>query len=281
MSDYEVEYNGILLTCDGDDELSVRSFVGMGGPEVAQSFTAWSAIDGSNPDGPDKLPVRQMVFEALVYCATPADAQLLLRQLATRWSSPVRSGLATVRVRVAGSDYEIDGRPGKVDADIKDMETSVVRARLVWVGMDPRLYAGTADSGAVLGIGTSGGFIAPVTFPYAATGLVVGDPADVAVTNEGEFETHWTATIIGPVTDPRITLAETGETVALVGEVPLGSSLVLTSRERTIRLDGSPRPSWLTLSSKWWVLPAGTSTVRFRATAGSGTLTFNWRHAWL
>lgn len=280
MSDHEVEYNGILLTCDGDDELSVRSFAGLGGPEVSQSYTAWSSTDGSSPEGPARLPTRLMVFEALIECSTPELAQLKLRQLVTAWG-PVRSGLATVRVRIGGQDYEVDGRPGKVDANVQDLHVSVVRARLTWIGLDPRLYAGTADSTTHLGLGTSGGFVVPITFPYSASGLVVGDPADVSVTNEGGFETHWTVSIVGPVSAPRISLAETGETVDLTGDVPAGSTLVLSSRERTIRLDGSPRPQWLTLASKWWLLPAGTSTIRFRAVSGSGTATFNWRHAWL
>lgn len=279
MSDYEAELGGVLLTCDGDDDLSIKTFAGLGGPEVTQQFAPWSSRDGSTPLGGDRLPSRQIVLEALIHTGTAAAAMEARKTLLAAWG-PVRSGMVTLRLRLAGVDYEVDGRPGKIDVEVKDLIYGVLKARLPFTALDPRLYLTAGTSSVSIGLGALGGFLAPITFPYAASAGSTS-PQDAGINNVGTFETPWMASITGPVTTPKVILADTAEFVELNGVVPAGSTLVLDSRARTILLDGSPRPSWLTLPSKWWLVPAGASTVRFRAVAGSGICTFSWRSACL
>lgn len=280
MSDYEAELRGVVMTCDAADSLAVRSYAGLGGPEIEGTVLPYAGKDGVVPQGADRARARQIVIEARILAASPAAAMQLRHQLVAAWA-PVRDGLLTLRVRLAGVDYEIDGRPGVIDADVSDLLSSVVRVRASFAGADPRLYLSASAGSVALGADTSGGFLAPITFPYAASGATVGSPGDAAVTNVGTFETPWIAVIHGPATNPRIILAETGEQVELIGDVPAGSNLVLDSRDGTVRLDGSPRPTWLSFGSRWWLLPAGTSTVRYRSASASGTADFTWRPACL
>ena len=128
----------------------------------------------------------------------------------------------------------------------------------------------------MLGLVDGGGRTYPRTYPmtYGA-----GSDSDGTAVNAGTFETDWTATIVGPVTTPRITLGETGQLVELDGDVPVGSTLVVSSVDGSVLLDGSPRPGWPTLLSRFFKLPAGSNTIRFRAASGTGSCTFAWRDA--
>lgn len=146
--------------------------------------------------------------------------------------------------------------------------------------LDPRLYAADPAS-AVTGLPGSTG--SGVTFPMTSPITFGVDPIGgiLTVTNTGTVDTPWTATITGPVTDPRIEHVELGRVLALDGVVDAGSVLELDAAARTVQVDGVNRYSWLT-APRWFLLPPGPSTIRFAAGSGVGaTLTFEHRSAWL
>jgi hypothetical protein len=277
---YEAELRGLVFGCEAGDELAIRSFAGLGGPELVSAAREFSGRDGSTFQGADRASRRQITLEGRIHVDTALDAESRLRQVVSSWGAPVRSGTERLRLRVAGIDYYLYGRPGTLDANIEDIRYGVVRTRMPFLCSDPRLFT-TEVSALLLGLDDGGGFVAPVTFPYASTGAE-GTIGDGTAVNIGTADTPWVATITGPVDNPRLTLGATGETVELIGSVPDGATLVVDAGARTVRLDGASRPTWLTLASRWWELPAGTSsTVRFRASSGTGTLNLTWSSAWL
>jgi hypothetical protein len=280
MSDYEVELRGVTLTCDELSVLGVSTLAGFGGGSVSSTMRPYTGRDGSVFQGPDRLRDRRLTFEAVIVEETPAAAELSLRTMIAAWNEPVREGSLDLRVRLAGTDYLLRGRPGTPDANIQDMPFGVVKLRLPFACPDPRMYE-TTERSATLGLGNAeGGFTAPVTFPYFAVGGSGGD-LDPVVSNTGLTTAPWRAELTGPLVNPELTLSTTGEKFSLVGEIPDGSTLALDSLRRTVRLDGSPRPSWPELSAVWWELPVGNSIIRLRAVSGSGGGTFYWRSAWL
>ena len=216
--------------------------------------------DGARWTGDDILTPHVVAFE-IQMAGTTTETQTLLDALKAVWG-PVRSDVVTLTVAVDGTERLRYGRPRRCVTDLSRSRFGFVHARCTFEASDPRLYAAT-ESDVVLGLTSGGGITFPVTFPAT---FGVGGDNDAVAENTGTFETEWTAAITGPITTPRLTL---------------GSTLVLSSIDKSVLLNGSPRQSWITLPSRWWKLPAESNTIRFRAASGSGQCTFAWRSAWL
>lgn len=145
---------------------------------------------------------------------------------------------------------------------------------------DPRIYSDTLSTSTVTQATSSGGLVMPALAPLAFGGTATG--GQFVATNTGEFFAPWTATISGPVTNPRIENVTTGQTVSFTGTVAAGETLAVSSLDRTVILNGTAsRYSWLTAGSSWFDLPAGNSTIRFAGVSGSGQMTFNFRSVWV
>lgn len=281
MTAYTATLNGVTIG-DGTGYLWQTEPQGLGPGAYSTARTKLAGVDGSRPSGGDTLPSRLVVFDIEIFDGRTYDegGTLAVEEAAdvlkAAWA-PVRSGVTQLELELANGPRILYGRPIEVEIDGSDMLFGKARARLVFEATDPRFYASTVDSN-VLGLTEGGGMTFPLTFP-----LVFGASSDsgAAAVNAGTIEAPWTATITGPMTDCRLVLAETAAEVVIDGEVPAGSTLVLSSADRSVLLDGSPRQSWLTLSSRWWQLSPGSNTVRFRAASGSGTCTFSWRSTWL
>jgi hypothetical protein len=278
---YQATLRGLTIGSSTSYEW-LREPAGLGGGMFVTQRVRRIGVDGTFPQGPDLLDARRLVFEVELwggsgYPVGTAAMEVLADALAEAWR-PVRTGTIELVVELAGTRRALLGRPISCEIDTAGaLFAGVGRARLVFEAMDPRWFS-EFPSSVVMGLTLAGGFTFPLTFPLT---FGAGGDSDGVAVNAGRYETEWTATITGPVTTPRLTLGSTGQFVELDGVVPLGSSLVLSSRDGSILLDGSPRQSWLTLLSRWWKLPAGSNTVRFRAAAGSGSCSFSWRSAWL
>lgn len=238
--------------------------------------------DGNRPSGPDTLTSREIVFSVEVWDGSTFDGggaaavEALLDPLLAAWA-PVRAGVLPLTLNISGVDRVMYGRPVEAPVDLSGLLYGFARARLVFEATDPRKFAATASS-IVLGLsGGGGGLTYPLTYPLS---YGAGSDSDGSADNEGTTGSTWTASIVGPVTNPRLTLGSSGQYVELEGDVPAGSTLVLDSSTRSVLLDGSPRQTWLTLPSRWWQLATGVNTVRFRASSGTGVCTFSWRSAW-
>ncbi len=232
--------------------------------------------DGGRHLGPSTLDVREIVFEIRVRGDSETEIQNEMSALKAAWG-PVRSGTVMLNVTLAGVVFALMGRPLSATPDMSDQRFGTARARLVFQATDPRLYTASLSS-IVLGLTAGGGMTFPLTFPLT---FGAGSDSDGSAMNSGNTEAPWTATIVGPVTTPRLTLGATGEFIELDGVVPAGSTLVVDSATQSILLDGSPRQSWQTLLSRWWMLAPGANTIRYRAASGTGSCTFSWRSAWL
>jgi hypothetical protein len=147
------------------------------------------------------------------------------------------------------------------------------------IAPDPRKYSTTLQSYTVAQGSPAAGLAPPLTPPIT---LPAGaPPMSVTATNNGSFETRPVVTIAGPITAPAVVNQTTGQTVSF-------SALSLTSTDTLVvdflneraLLNGVFRTA--DLSSSWWVLQAGTSTVQVTGTATAGaTTTVAWRDAWI
>jgi|GEM_PF-5750205 len=229
--------------------------------------------DGTQSLGGDLLPSREVAFDIQI-TGTPESIEAALLALSVAWA-PVRSSVVPLSVTLTGDTRTLFGRPIGVEFNIEQMDLNLAYARCVFEATDPRMFS-AAESSISLGLVAGGGAPFDLTFPLT---FGAGSDSDGTAVNSGTFETNWTATITGPVTTPRITLASTGEFVELDIVVPAGSTLVVSSADGSVLLDGSPRQAAVTLLSRFFVLPAGSNTIRFRAASGTGSCTYAWRSA--
>lgn len=104
-------------------------------------------------------------------------------------------------------------------------------------------------------------------------------PTGATVVNGGNRPTPATFTIQGPVTNPSILNAVTGQILSF--NITLGASdvLVVDSGARTVILNGNANVRNTLQQPNWWLFPPGSTNVVFNG-VGSGTLIINLRNAW-
>lgn len=275
MSEYTAVLNGVTIGGASPYRWAVVP-TGLGHGAMQTASLQRPSTDGIQVLGVDTVSARQITFDLWWDAATPAGCEQLARALAAAWR-PQRSGVIPMELSVVDTDYILFGRPRSFELDLSTVYNGHARARAVFEATDPRLFS-LALSSVVLGLNVGGGMTFPLTFPLT---FGAGSDSDGVAVNTGTFETTWTATIVGPVTTPRITLAATGQFVEFDGTIPAGSTLTVSQTDGAVVLDGSPRQSWVTLPSRFFTLPPGSSTIRFRAASGTGSCTFSWRSAWL
>lgn len=145
---------------------------------------------------------------------------------------------------------------------------------------DPRIYADTPTilSGLTLAAAT-GGLTWPLTWPLDWGTFSSGA---FTATNSGGEPTGLTFTFSGPLTTPRVENITQSRTIEFDLALAAGDTLVVDTRARTVLLNGTAsRSGSLTATSSWFLLGSGTETLRFAAAAGTGTLTAEWRSAWI
>ena len=106
---------------------------------------------------------------------------------------------------------------------------------------------------------------------YDTTPTSVGIGASTLVQNLGDVEAPVTITIPGPCTNPTITNVTTGLSIAYVGSVPSGTSLVISTvfGNKSALLGGVNAMPNISPSSTFWSLLLGNNYIE--ATFGSGT----------
>lgn len=153
------------------------------------------------------------------------------------------------------------------------------RASLLWHATDPRIYD-AAWSATTIGLPSAS---TGLTFPAAAPFVFgsAGTGGTLVAVNAGNFPAPWLAQIAGPVTNPSISHDGLGLAVTWNGTVLAGETLVIDSLAKSVLLNGTASRYSLTVA-QWFDLDAnGSTTVRFNAASGTGTLTFNYRSTWL
>lgn len=147
---------------------------------------------------------------------------------------------------------------------------------------DPRIYddsTTTATASVPTGEGTVG---FNVTFPLTFTVPASFASGQVAVSNSGNVDAPWVAQMVGPLTNPRIQNLTTGQAIQLAGTVPDGTSVTIDTSARTaLWQDGTSAIALVSGLTTWFGLPPGSTTLQFRASAGTGSLVVVFRSAWM
>jgi hypothetical protein len=229
---------------------------------------------GSRAAGPDYANSSLLVFELQTVGTSSAEIEAAGFDLREAFA-PATDDLELAVTMAAGS-YVIFGRPMAGEYDLTDSAPPFLlgRARVTFEALDPRWYAATTTSVSAATLVETGGFETPMVTPLVTT--TSGSTGDASVTNNGTTDAPWTATLNGPLTEPRLVL--NGVTILINGTIPAGEIATVDSRTRSVIMGEQVR-HWVSYVSSWWDIPPGTSTFSLRATSGTGTVLLNWRDA--
>lgn len=189
-------------------------------------------------------------------------------------------------IRIGSRTYVLRGRPGRLgDPDLTLLpKGAALEAVGEFVATDPRIYDALERSGDT-GLGAIvGGLDVPHGFPH---GFGAAEGSTIEAVNDGNFPTpaviRFTADLGGGgLTNPRVELLDTGQTIEVIIELAEGDFLELDLLERTATLNGTVSRSNLIRrpGASWFKLAPGTNELRFTAGGGSGTMLVTWRDAY-
>lgn len=150
------------------------------------------------------------------------------------------------------------------------------------VSAESAAYSQALNVASVVPSGAAGGgFTSPVTSPLGSSATAAGA---LAVVNAGSVPTWPELTIIGPCSNPSVTL--NGQGLYFAYSLSAGESLVIDTnpRRRTVKLNGAAnRYSAIDWSrSTWFALAPGSNTLQlgFTSYSSPAALECRWRDAW-
>ena len=256
----------------------LENVTGWDGPPTVGAVIQRSADHGGWPSaqyyGPRLLTVTILATAPDQATRDLAKQQLVqaipVSDLATfRWDEPVPK---QVYVRQNGSANITVSTPSLIDAEFT----------IPLVAPDPRKYATIPlTQTATLPAPVINPLTLPVTLPAGFPGSVPPIASAVTCVNAGTIETRPVITVTGPIGDPSIVNAATGQAITFTG-LTMGASdqLVISTDARQAFLDGVFTPA--DVSSSWWTMNPGETQVYLTGDAFSGgaTLTCQWSSAW-
>lgn len=168
----------------------------------------------------------------------------------------------------AGRELMCFGRPRMVEPDNWRPGLTASTTQAAFVALDPLIYDGVDRDPVAVGLPSfEGGLSVPFTVPFTVPGVMVDGQADLV--NAGTAEVGLRFTVAGPVAEPRVSLLRPdGEVQTLRFRFGLDAAqwVEVDTAARTVLLNGLPQASRRgQVSGEFPLLPAGTSTLHFRA----------------
>lgn len=199
---------------------------------------------------------------------------------------PLRSGTIPFRYWRRGDDAprRINVKPRRLGIEVDGYWWAHGLAQGVpfsLEALDPRWYADVVTSATLTLPTATTGRTYPRTYPLAYGG---GSSGSLIVDNVGNAPTYPVVTIRGPVTNPGLVNATTGETIEFAIVLGAGEELVVDMQERTVLLGGTAsRYSTISGTPSFWALEPGENDVRFTADAydAAAEAEIVFRSAWL
>jgi len=273
--------DGILLNTDPLPSTPFVDITRVGGLSSApfrQTKRDHEGVDGGFMDAEFETG-RDIVVEGTVYANNAASLEDFMDELKENYAPSTTllpfyfmadNEVRLVFVKPLGVTYDWDTL----------RRTGTTNVTFSMYAEDPRLYSTDLNS-IVLPIGATffTGFGFNLAFSFGFGGVSTTSDG-VQVTNLGNRNAPLLFTITGPVSNAQIIHTETGRLMQITGDVPSGHTLVIDTQYRTVRLDGTANRRTMLTIPGWFDLIPGPNEVRFRATAGSGTLTIQYRSAW-
>lgn len=241
-----------------------------------RTITGDNANDHGSWDATRFYGPRRYALEGLAHASDHTALHAAKQRLMTA------VGLAFFQLRCVEPGFDRVGQFRR-DGDVswKELTHSIARFSVpLWAG-DPRAYSVDTHTASTGFPSTVGGLAWPTTWPAIWDGVTTS--GDLSVSNTGT-ETAWpTYRIDGPVTDPVILNADTGQAMRFAITLSPGEWLTVDTGTHQVLGNGDPAASRRnTFHGDWFGLPPGPSTIRFTGSSGAGsTLSAFWRDTWI
>lgn len=233
--------------------------------------------------GDDLLSGRHVAFFVRVRAGTFAELEQRVSDLAATWAPSDVDEWLDVRLSGTPAEYSLRGRARGIDAPVTRARAWLdhggsINVRCSFMATDPTRYGAEQSVSLVLGAGGPG-LEYPVEYPVVyggGSGTAVG-----SAVNAGTTDVDWTATLTGPLTNPRLEHVESGRFIRVAATLTAGQTLLLDSSAGALLFGGvSPRPTWFAAGSRWFLLAPGSNSVRLTADTGMGSALIEWRPGW-
>ena len=262
-----VTLGGVLL--DVDDGTSFRVTEDIPGwddaPAIRDGLTSKAQQDGAW-DGTGFDDARVVALAGLVDEATPQAAYAVLRALSALRPQSVHE-LVVVNAAIGSLSAMVRVTVGVKPAWIGD---TAFEYTMTVTAPDPLKYGPPTFATANLSTSTPGaGKVYPVAYPVDY-GIAPGvTPGAVSVANAGTAAYWPRLRILGPVTNPVVTLVESGAWVRYTGSLLAGQWLDLDMANRRVLLQGqvSVRQN-VSSSGDWLAVPVGGGSVAWTDDGG-------------
>lgn len=146
---------------------------------------------------------------------------------------------------------------------------------------DPAVYGSSQTVSSLITRAAGGGFIVPVIVPITSSSATGGT---AGIVNSGNLITYPILILTGPLTNPYIYNATTGEFIQLTYTIASGDIVRIDMANKLITLNGSSNLiSAKTTDSVWWGLNPGSNTINFSTGSSSdtGSLQLTYYNAYL
>lgn len=168
------------------------------------------------------------------------------------------------------------------DLDVVPVNDTLYDWTLTATACDPLLYGPTAFGSTDLAAVSGTGLVWPWAWPLD-WGVPAGvTPGSVSVANNGTASYFPTVQIDGPVTNPVVTLPETGDRLAYSGVVEAGQFLAIDCARRRVVLAARSQPDrgisrrqQMSYVGSWLAIPVGGATVAWTADDANPAATLN------
>lgn len=154
------------------------------------------------------------------------------------------------------------------------------KAQFKMFAEDPRIYTSLLITNNVpFSPGALTGFGFNLSFNFGFGGAASTD--GVIVTNAGNRPTPPIFTINGPCTDPSIRDDTYGNILSFSITLAAGETLVIDTKYKTVRLNGSVNRRGSMTNFEWFFLQPGSTFIRYGASVGAGSsMDVSFRSAW-
>jgi hypothetical protein len=194
-----------------------------------------------------------------------------LSQLASGGTLPV----SALQVQLPGqpAPYLLLGKPTKLTLPVDfNYQLDWWEIGTEWEVPDGLIYGAVPNTASCTPLTSSGGagfaWHFPVTFPTSSGGTLTA-------ANNGKYPARPVYRITGPINNPRIMNASTGQAVQINLSLVAGDVLIVDTASRAVRLNGANRNTALDISSSFFNVQPGGTSIRFSSSdaTSAGVLT--------
>lgn len=284
---FQLTDTGVVLN---DDTLTnvpfidIEAVTGLDSAPFRQTKREHEGVDGGFMDAEFESG-RDISLSGIVY-ANNNPMETFLDTLKANWGPSttllplyiytIETGLRVIFVKPLGCKYDWDAL----------RRTGMTAITFTAYAEDPRIYSGSLLSMVFpMGATIFAGFGFPIGFPLSFGG--VSSTSDGAfVYNIGNRPAPVVMTVTGPITNPVILNDTTSSLMSFNITLSSTDTLTIDTQYHTVRLNGTANrrsamvyPGWFMLQASP-IAPLGGNFIRFRGSAGTGTLTVAYRASW-